>query len=205
MPLGHRSMHVEVRPATGWRGKELGSDMLTGPRLDSWPHDHLVHNWKRISRFDGSCKVSIGLFVGGWLLAGLFVNTLRQGMDILAVLPIAFFAVFLAAAWRGIFVGVYASETGVRVRTVERTVTLPWHEVAGFEVLPVRWKATEAIWVMRRHGPPVRTPIMAHGRWYGRIHGWKSLQRVPREDLDATINTLWWRHPDADPGRLDRR
>jgi hypothetical protein len=132
----------------------------------------------------------IGMFGWGLLLTGLFVNTLRQGMDILAVLPIAFFAVFLTVTWRGIFVGVYVSETGIRIRTVGRTVTMPWHEVAGFEVLPVPEKATEAIWVVGRHGPSVLTPIMAYGRWYGRIHGWGSLRRVPREDLDATINTF---------------
>jgi len=157
-----------------------------------------------MSRFDGRCKMNIVLFGFGWVLAGLFVNTLRQGVHVLAVLPFAFFAVFLTVAWRGIFVGVYVSETGVRIRTVGRTVTLRWDEVAGFEVLPVPDKATVAIWVMRRHGPPVQTPILARGPWYLPL-GWGALERLFPEDMDATIDRLLWRYPNADLGELDRR
>jgi hypothetical protein len=164
-----------------------------------------VRDWKRITRFDRICKTSVGLVVAGFVFAGLVVNLMRQGVSAVALLPaFAFVVVFLITAWRGIFVGVYVNDTGVRVFGLTRTWTIPWDEVAGFEVRRAPTYPTDAIWVIRRQGGSVPTPIVLGGLHLTHRLYRRSLEWLSPQDFEAMLDRLRSSRPNGDLGQLGR-
>jgi len=96
-------------------------------------------------------------------------------------------AVVTVLTFRANWIGIFASETGVRVRTLLHTWTLSWSEVATIDTAPatVIWpdtndrfpaeatvslsgiRPTEAIWITPVAGPRIQTPFRR--RFDGRV------------------------------------
>lgn len=87
----------------------------------------------------------------------------------------AVFAVPFGLAFRSYRAGIYVSRTAVRVRTLARTRTLPWGEVAEIGSEPYRRidrpddpRRSDAIFLVLRAGQRVRTPVRILNPYFGR-------------------------------------
>jgi hypothetical protein len=115
------------------------------------------------SEADETARQVIGV---GLALAGLFpvcgtaVTTARPGPTLAAL---AFVAVWETMLWRAFPVGLYVSESGVKVRTVWRSRVLPWSAVTRVRAGPATGSAASAVWISTTTGPDVETPIWRRG------------------------------------------
>lgn len=78
-------------------------------------------------------------------------------------------------AFRAYRVGIYVSRTRVRVRTLFRTRSVPWGEVAEIDSGPYRRidrpddpRRSDAIFLVLRSGERVRTPVRILNPSFGR-------------------------------------
>jgi hypothetical protein len=83
----------------------------------------------------------------------------------LLVVPavVAFLGLWFTLVWRLIRVGLYVSETAIRIRGPLRTQTLAWSQVSGIELAPGTLfgvpTAREGIWIITTDGRRVESPV----------------------------------------------
>ncbi|MFI9811668.1 hypothetical protein [Saccharothrix variisporea] len=108
------------------------------------------------------------------LVALLAISTVLVALEIVlwdGVRGVAFILVWVAVVFRGRRVGLCISEIGLRDRSLLRTRTFAWHEIAGVEVRPEGFFiAGGSLWVVPHHSVPVRTSLFYQhlrlARWY---------------------------------------
>lgn len=95
------------------------------------------------------------VFAGIWVLL-LFLR-LREGAAVVEILAPFLYPVVLFRVTR---VGLYISDYGVQSRFFWWNTTLAWHEIAGIQIHPEgRINPGGALWIMRHHGAPLKTPL----------------------------------------------
>jgi PH (Pleckstrin Homology) domain-containing protein len=130
-----------------------------------------MSRWGRVAPiyqivFGAAAFAGIGVVLTVWFTTTLFTGTVisRPG----AVGIVVFAALWTAGAWRMSRMGVWVSDSGVRVRTFLRTRTVAWPDVARFEIRAAtqgqggRYAAdlrAQAVWMVLKDGAAIQTPI----------------------------------------------
>ena len=105
-----------------------------------------------------------------------------------------FVVVLLLVGWRVFRVGVYVSDSALRIRHLLRTRTLRWSEIDQVTSRPARMlgRATvrHAIWVVPRQGRPVETPVQLEDEVMGPGLRKNSGRRLGPKEYEETLLLL---------------
>jgi hypothetical protein len=115
------------------------------------------HGTSGFTIMGGVNLVGFGLFAFTGLVGVASGRWAWHGWYLLLVVPIAL-------TWRMMLIDLYVGDRGLRVRTFWRTRTVPWSDVAGFEVRPGTRLGDPgshpAIWINLRESGAIETPVI---------------------------------------------
>ncbi|WP_230688956.1 PH domain-containing protein [Micromonospora sp. WMMD558] len=106
--------------------------------------------------FTGTLAV-LGTVLFAFIAFGMAARWRQVPSDV-ALAFTGFAAVWLTFAWRLHRTALVVSRSGVRVRWLWRTRTVPWEQIRGFHSGP-DWLVPERLWLRLRDGTKVRTPV----------------------------------------------
>ena len=168
--------------------------MLRWRGLDRFEDYEAMVRWRRPHGVSGFTMASGGALAAFGMLAftgSMGVVTGRwpwHGSYLLLVLPIAL-------VWRIMLIDLYVNGSGLRLRTLWHTRTIPWSEVAGFDTRPRTWLgepgSLPAIWIDLRDSASIETPIVRASevrmlfQRSGQIH-----VSLPEREFDECLATL---------------
>jgi hypothetical protein len=149
--------------------------------------------------------VVFAVVVTNGVVDSLSHSTTRPAMRVLdPILAYSFLTAWFVAVWSAMRTGLYASHTGLRVRSAFRRRTLCWDDIDHIEVARAdRLFGVEScytIWVVPTHGRTIETPIH-------RDDGWRFLRMrndevaVGPDEFAETVATLrtYLSRPDTRP------
>lgn len=127
-----------------------------------------------------------------FVLSGVLAALLSTGTTLL--IPLALLAVAatmaLMLSCRAMLVGLFVSTQGVRIRTLTRTVTWRWTDLADFRAGPGQSTLAprETLWLIPTNGPETAAPLCRGSR--GVILTDFGLDALPDATFDATLHRL---------------
>ena len=106
----------------------------------------------------------------------------------------AFVVALLLVGWRVYRVGIYVSDSALRIRHLLRTRTLRWSQIDQVTSRPARMFGRDtvrhAIWVLPRDGRPVETPVQLEDEVMGAVLRKNSGRRLGPKEYEETLLLL---------------
>jgi hypothetical protein len=148
-------------------------------------HHPVMFGWKRMGTLSPRAVLAGFGVAGGALATAKVIASAIGNQSAIRGLPIfGFLCLWMIAAYRIMRIGLYASKSDLRVRTVLRTQTISWSAVSSIDVVQDSLSRRDRISIALASGRLIMTPVCRRG----------SLVR----EVFSSDSGLMWTEPEFD-------
>jgi hypothetical protein len=127
-------------------------------------HHRVMFGWKRMGTLSPRAVLAgFGLAGGALATSKVIASPISNQSTIGALATFGSLCIWMIAAYRIMRIGLYISKSGLRVRTVPRTQTIPWSAVSSIDIVQASLSRRDGISIALTSGQQILTPVWRRG------------------------------------------